>query len=181
MTVPGTMHLTVSAQAFGDGSHPSTRLILDILQSLDIEQWLPATVLDVGCGSGILALMAAARFGAQVTACDIATQSVEITRKNAAENGLEQRITALQADGFAHPTITQNAPYDLIIMNILAEPLVRLASAAYDHTHTESLLIISGILTAKANAVAEAYQLAGFTLAHQLQLDDWVCLIYERV
>lgn len=145
-----------------------------------IEDFSPASALDVGCGSGILSLAIAQRFGCSITACDISADSIETTRANAAAAGQTPRIAALQADGFNHPAIARGAPYDLIVMNILAEPLVRLASGAHGHLHHDGLLMISGILRHQSDAVNEAYEAAGFEAHHRLTLGDWAAFMLVK-
>lgn len=173
------MHtLQHSAKAFGDGTHPTTRLLLEAIHAYDDEA--PRNAIDIGCGSGILSLALAQKFGCPIIATDIEAESITTTEANARVAGMESYITAVQADGFAHSIIAQNAPYDLVVMNILAEPLVRLAHDAYAHAAHESLTMLSGILSHQKDYVVDIYQSVGFEPLHVLRLGDWCALLLAK-
>ena len=167
-----------SAKAFGDGTHPTTRLLLEVIAAYDSAP--PKRAIDIGCGSGILSLAVAERFGCPIIACDTQSQSIEATQANARSAGVAAHIACVQADGFSHPIIAENAPYDLIMMNILAEPLVRLAHDAYAHAAPESLTMLSGILAHQKDYIIQIYQSVGFELLHSLGLGDWVALLLAK-
>lgn len=174
-----TLDIHAGAAAFGDAQHPTTALLLTALEAIDTAEFQPAHILDMGCGSGILALRAAQKFPqARVIAADIARSAVEATRENAAHNQLD--ITVLHSDGFRDPTIAAHAPYDMLFMNILAEPLLQLAHAAITHLAEEGVLMLSGILAHQETAVRDAYEGLGLALAHRLSTPEWVALIYQR-
>ncbi len=150
--------------AFGTGSHPTTRLCLEWLE----RQVFPAcSVLDYGCGSGILAIAAARLGAAQVAGVDIDPQAVEAARSNAERNG----VTALFADS-AQPVAGE---YDLVVANILSNPLRVLAPAICAHVRSGGRLALSGILRAQAEEIIAIY-------ANWLPMEvadtreDWVCL-----
>lgn len=132
--------------AFGTGSHPSTRLVLGLL-----ERTLRGgeSVLDYGCGSGILAI-AAAKLGArQVDAVDLDPQALEATEANARANGVAVRVAA--------PEALPAARYDVVVSNILAQPLMLLAPLLASRTAPGGRIALSGILQDQARAVAQAY------------------------
>ena len=177
----GAIVITAGGHAFGDGNHPTTRMVLAALSALDPASFTPENVCDMGCGSGLLSLRVLQLFAAtHIVAVDLERSAVEATRANAAENGLGERIHAVHSDGFRHPDITARAPYNMILMNILAEPLIRLACDAETALAPEGLLILSGILAWQEEAVREAYSGLGLTLLHRLTLGDWVCLVMEK-
>lgn len=172
--------LQAGAHAFGDGSHPTTMGVLAALDAIDQAAFTPRHALDMGAGSGILSLTIAARFGCPVLAVDLDKQAVETLAANAAANEVAG-ITALQADGFDHPEIKKQAPYDLIVMNILAEPLVRLAGAVVAHLAAGGVLILSGILRWQEFQISEVYQGFDLELTARLAVGDWVTLVWQKV
>jgi ribosomal protein L11 methyltransferase len=125
--------LSAGAHAFGDGAHETTRSTLAAMETIDPSLFTPRYALDVGAGSGITSFAVLHRFGCPVLATDVSASAVETLSSNISANGLAAQVQALRADGFDHPAIAKAAPYDLIVMNILAEPLMRLAAEAYAH------------------------------------------------
>jgi ribosomal protein L11 methyltransferase len=175
--------ITAGAHAFGDGSHPTTRLALAAMEAMDPTAFTPRRALDIGAGSGILSFAAMARFGCPVVAVDCEAQAVETLIANAQANGYvpgaDGNILALQADGFAHPEIADGAPYDLIVMNILAEPIRRLAADAVSHLAADGALILSGILRWQEEEIRECYQALNVELSGRFALGDWVALVWQ--
>ena len=150
--------------AFGTGSHPTTRLCLEWLERKVSAQ---CSVLDYGCGSGILAI-AAARLGAgQVAGVDIDPQAVEAAYANAERNG----VTAL----FTDSTLPVAGEYDLVVANILSNPLRVLAPAICAHVRSGGQLALSGILREQADEIIGIYA-AWLPLAVADTREDWVCL-----
>ncbi len=171
--------LTAGAHAFGDGSHPTTRGVMEALAQIDPALFSPSNAIDIGAGSGILSLAVAQRFGCPVLAVDIEKSAVAALAENARVNGVDG-ITPLLADGFNHPDIAATAPYELMVMNILAEPLMRLAADAQAHLATGGVLILSGILVWQESAIREAYQALGLELTGRIQIGDWVTLLWQK-
>lgn len=154
--------------AFGTGSHPSTRLMLDFIEA---HVKGGERVLDYGCGSGILAI-AAAKLGARsVDAVDLDTQAVEATRENAARNGVGVR--ALSPDELPPGT------YDLVLSNILAQPLIVLAPLLASRIAAGGRLALAGLLGGQADEVAAAYS-DGVDLRVEGRVEDWVLLAGRR-
>lgn len=133
--------------AFGTGSHPSTRLVLRFLAE---HVRGGERVLDYGCGSGILALAAAKLGAARVDATDIDAEALETTAANARANGVALRLGA--------PEALSPEPYDIIVANILAQPLVVLAPLLAARNARGGRLALSGILVAQAGEVGDAYR-----------------------
>ncbi len=162
---PAAVNLILDpGMAFGTGSHPTTRLCLEWLER-HVEEG--ATLLDYGCGSGILAI-AAARLGAgRVAGVDIDPQAVEAARANAERNG----VTAL----FADSTQPVDGEYDLVVANILSNPLRVLAPAICAHVRSGGRLALSGILREQADEIIAIYaQWLPMQVADVRE--DWVCL-----
>lgn len=168
------------ANAFGDGSHPTTAGVLAALEAIDPEAFTPSIACDIGCGSGILTLAMARLFGCRVIATDISAQAIETTRVNALDNGAEALVSAYQSSGFDHPAVHSAAPFDLIVMNILAEPLLALARDAEAHLSPQGVLLLSGILQWQEPTIRAAYQSLGLELANRLTLGDWVTLVWQK-
>jgi ribosomal protein L11 methyltransferase len=154
--------------AFGTGSHPSTRLVLGFLEGT-IKGG--ERVLDYGCGSGILAI-AAARLGAgKIDAVDVDAQALEVTRANAAANSV-----ALQA---CAPEALAPGRYDVVVANILAQPLIVLAPALAARTDVSGSIALSGVLEGQGDEVAAAYA-PWFELGTAAREDGWVLLVGSR-
>jgi ribosomal protein L11 methyltransferase len=173
------MKLLAGAGAFGDGSHESTRGVLEMLARLDPLAFTPRIACDVGAGSGIISFAIAQKFGCPVLATDIAKSAIETLCENI-RGHTGASITPLQADGFAHPKIASNAPFDLIVMNILPEPLLKLAGAAEAHLAAGGALILSGILLSKESIIIQAYQLLELELTARIVIGDWVTLLWQK-
>lgn len=178
----GKVTLQIEATvAFGTGHHGTT---LGCLRAFDrlIEAGLrPARVADIGCGTAVLALAAAAVLpGASVIASDIDQVAVDVALANAAINGLHGRIECMEAAGFAHPRLAEAAPYDLIFANILKGPLLELAPDMQRHCAPGGRLILSGLLVVQAEAILEAYRAHGFVLDQREDLGEWSALVLLR-
>jgi len=151
--------------AFGTGSHPSTKLVLNFLEK-SIQGG--ERVLDYGCGSGILAIAAAKLGAAQVDAVDLDPQALEVTRANALANGVELNA--------ALPDALPAADYDVVVSNILAQPLIVLAPLLAERG---ARIALSGILETQADEVMDAYR-PWFDLKVADQDDGWVLLLGKR-
>ncbi len=167
------------AAAFGDANHPTTALLLNALEAL-AEQMQPARICDMGCGSGILSLRAAQLWpDTRIIAADLERTAVQATARNASANAMTN-ITAIHADGFRDPAIEAAAPYDMILMNILAEPILRLLPDATRLCGTGGLLLLSGMLNWQQEQIIEANQMLGMELTHRFQQGDWVAHLWQK-
>ncbi len=174
-----SLDIVAGATAFGDGSHPSTQGALAALDALaHLHGW--DRVLDMGCGSGILALKAAYQWHVPVVAADIEQEAVDAVVKNAIHNGLDSLVNAVRSDGYAYPLIKERAPYDLILSNILAEKLVEFSQDMMEVLTEDGVVVLSGILLWQADTVIEAHQQLGLTLLQRITVEDWVSLIMQR-
>lgn len=173
------LEFSAGSAAFGDGSHPTTAGVLAALEAIDSTVFSPQNACDVGCGSGILSFAIAKLFSCPVFATDISAQAIETMQQNAARNNVNN-IHAYQASGLNHPAVQQAAPYDLIVMNILAEPLLMLARDAERALASGGVLIISGLFQWQEPQMQEAYASLGLELSTRLTLGDWVTLVWQK-
>ncbi len=163
--------------AFGSGHHETTQGCLRALDWLGRRD-VPQRVLDLGCGSGVLAL-AAARLGAHaVLASDIDPIAVRTAAANAQSNRVAGTVRTLQSVGF--DAIPPGARFDLILANILAEPLKVLAPAMRDRTATDGRVVLSGLLTRQEAAVRAVYRAHGFAVVRRFVLGQWPTLVLRR-
>jgi ribosomal protein L11 methyltransferase len=161
--------------AFGTGLHPSTQLSMMALEDAIAPG---ATVLDVGAGSGILAI-AAARLGAKrVDAVDIEPVAVRSARDNAARNRVDALVRV--AEGSVGTDAPFQGEYDLVVANIIARILVELAPALVRSVAPDGTLILAGIIDVKEPFVHEAFLGLGFALVDRCQMEDWVALVMRR-
>ncbi len=175
----GRVTLQIEATvAFGTGHHGTTLGCLRAFDQLFEAGLRPKNVADIGCGTAVLALAAAAVLpDAQVVASDIDQVAVDVALANAAINGLSARIECMEAAGFAHPRLQQAAPYDLIFANILKGPLVELAPDMARHCALGGRLILSGLLVVQAESIIAAYLAQGFVLDSRMDLGEWSALV----
>jgi ribosomal protein L11 methyltransferase len=173
-----TVNLRIEAgAAFGTGHHGTTVGCLIAYDAMRKRRRFDK-VLDVGTGTGVLAI-AAARTGARTSVgSDIDRVSVRIARENAVVNRAHCRF--VHADGLAHRAVAGSAPYDLVFANILARPLTRLARAIRQATAPVGAVILSGLLRGQARMVLAAYRSRGFRLERRLNRDAWTTLVLRR-
>ncbi len=179
---PGDVVVEVeAAEAFGTGHHQSTLGCLLAFDDLLKRGRSFRTVIDVGCGSGVLSIAAAKAPGdmRRVTAWDMDRRSVEIARENAIKNGVAPRMRVLCGRGFQSPML-RDLEVDLAFANILAKPLKRLAGDLSRAVRPGGVAILAGLLTAQAPSLIAAYEGAGFTLANRIVLPPWTTLTLLR-
>lgn len=170
-----------AGEAFGTAHHATTYGCLGAIDRLTRRRRRAANVLDLGCGSGVLAIaVARALPQARILASDLDRQSVLVARANFAANRVSGSVRAVVADGLGHPALRQRAPFDLLIANILAGPLIALAADIRRAVVPGGCLILSGILIGQAPQVIAAYRTAGFTLADHRRLAGWSTLVMTR-
>lgn len=161
--------------AFGTGTHGTTRLCLEVIADLLAAEQSPASMLDVGTGSGILALGAAALGCRSIVANDIDPLACQVARENIAKNGYGEQIQVTEL-----PLERLDGCYDLVVANILAEENVRLKHELCRHLNPGGRLVLSGILQEKENFVRDGFADQPLTFAATRSLDGWVCLSAER-
>lgn len=176
---PSTI-LIDAGEAFGTAHHATT---LGCLLAIDRLTRVEAfdTILDLGCGSGVLAIaLAKALPHAHVLATDMDVQSVKVAADNMRLNGVGQRIATAVARGVDHTFIRQSPPFDLIVANILAGPLIRLAPALARKISCGGTLLLSGILIPQAPQVIAAYLASGFAVVRHDRIVGWSTLTLRR-
>jgi ribosomal protein L11 methyltransferase len=166
-----------AALAFGTGHHGTTR---GCLLALD---WLCKSrprrrILDLGTGSGVLAIAAARASRQPVLATDIDGAAVHAARANAARNRSGGFVEVIKADGVTAPKLRERGPYDLVLANILLRPLQRLAAPLTRLTAPGARIVVSGLLASQANAAIAAYR--GLALERRIELDGWTTLVLVR-
>jgi ribosomal protein L11 methyltransferase len=165
--------------AFGTGHHETTALCLSVLSDLAKKRRY-ANVLDLGCGTGLLGIGAAKLWRRPVVASDIDAVAVAVTRENAAANGEAPLVRAVTADGLQHPALAAQAPYDLILANILAGPLTRLAPEIARAHAPGGTLVLSGLLKWQENMVASFYRPHGLVFRSVRRAGVWSALVLEK-
>ena len=169
-----------AALAFGTGHHGTTRGCLLLLDSV-LKARRPARVLDLGTGTGVLAIAAAKALHGEVLANDIDPLSVRVARDNARLNGAANRVQAIHATGFSAPQFRQHGPFDLVLANILANPLRQMATPMARHLAPSALVILSGLLPYQASGVIAAYRARGLILLRHLRVEGWSSLLMRNV
>lgn len=172
--------LIEAAMAFGTGHHGTTLGCLMALDRLDRGGVRARNVADIGCGTAVLAMAAAAIWECDVIASDIDPVAVDVARANVMANGFADRIPCVEAAGFDHRDLTARAPFDLVFANILKGPLVALAPAMANATAPGGHVILSGILNTQADQVLAAYHAEAFDPVARDETGDWTTLVLQR-
>ncbi|MBI5129578.1 MAG: 50S ribosomal protein L11 methyltransferase [Rhodopseudomonas palustris] len=168
-----------AALAFGTGHHGTTRGCLTLLD-LVLRAGPPNRVLDLGTGTGVLAIAAAKALRQPVLATDIDRQSVAVAKENARLNGVGTLVEAVHATGFSAPVFDAWGPFDLVLANILANPLRALAQPMSEHLAPSALVILSGLLQPQAQSVIAAYRARGCVLLRQIVIEGWSSLLLAK-
>jgi ribosomal protein L11 methyltransferase len=178
--IPGKIMLTVDAgMAFGSGEHNSTRGCLVALEQIS-RYCQPQRILDLGTGSGLLAIAAAKIYHRKILATDIDARAARVAAANARLNGVAEQVRAIKADGWVNKTIRRNAPYNLVFANILARPLCAMAHALAVALAPGGIAILAGLLTVQANWVLSAHRRAGLVLERRIIDGAWTILVLRK-
>jgi ribosomal protein L11 methyltransferase len=177
---PGKIPVWIEAgPAFGTGHHGTTKGCLQALD-LELKRRRPERVLDIGTGSGVLAIAAVKAGASFALGTDLDAESIRIARENAKNNRAGRRLKLLHASGAGNHAIRAGAPYDLVLANILAKPLVGLAPEIARLVKPGGRVILSGLLTHQESQVKAAYSGQGLHLVGRRRLNGWSTLTYER-
>jgi ribosomal protein L11 methyltransferase len=168
-----------AALAFGTGHHGTTRGCLLLLDDV-LKAHFPRRVLDLGTGTGVLAIAAAKALRIEVLASDIDPPSVRVGRDNARLNGTGNWVETIRATGFSAPQFAQRGPFDLVLANILANPLRQMATPMARHLARSARVILSGLLPHQAQGVIAAYRARGIVLERHIQIDGWSSLLMRN-
>jgi ribosomal protein L11 methyltransferase len=175
-----------AGRAFGTGQHETTSGCLVALSRLKAQGMVASNILDLGTGTGLLAFAAMRLWpAARAAASDIDPVSIEVTQENAAINAValgrgRGQLELAVAAGMEHPRLAARAPYDLIIANILAPPLIALAPSVSKALAAGGRLILAGLLDHQAEGVAAAYRRQGLMLAGRVEHGEWPTLIMRK-
>lgn len=167
-----------AALAFGTGHHGTTRGCLLALDALLSERRFER-VLDLGSGTGVLAIAIGLAQRSPVLATDIDETSARIAQENADANGAGDLVRSVHATGFDHPVFAERGPFDLIVANILAGPLVELAPDVKRHLAPGGTVVLSGLMNAEEPRVGDAYAAYGLPVVATRQLEGWSTLVLK--
>ena len=175
-----------AGQAFGTGGHETTSGCLTMLDALKRRGMRFDMIADIGTGTGLLAFAARHLWPrAYVTASDIDPVSIDVAKGNAVTNHILLgqylgQVALCAAPGTAHEMVQRRAPYDLVMANILAGPLIELAPAFYAAMSERGTIVLAGLLNTQADAVIRAYRKLGFRLEGRTDSGDWPCLRFVK-
>jgi ribosomal protein L11 methyltransferase len=178
----GVLSLLIeAAMAFGTGHHGTTKGCLLAFDRLLRDAPPPERVADVGAGTAVLAMAAAKAGCREIVAGDVDPVAVEVAAANVVANGLEGRVTCVEAAGFDNPAFDAVTPAGLVFANILKGPLLELAPEIAKRVAPGGHAILSGLLIDQGPGVAEVYSRQGFNLVHSDEIGDWTCLTLVRM
>ncbi|WP_213770671.1 50S ribosomal protein L11 methyltransferase [Bradyrhizobium sp. dw_78] len=169
-----------AALAFGTGHHGTTRGCLLLLDHV-LKKYDPRRVLDLGTGTGVLGIAAAKALHREVLASDIDPSSVAVARENARLNETGHLVKAICATGFSAPQFAEAGPFDLVLANILANPLRQLATPMARHLAPSALVVLSGLLTHQAASVIAAYRVRGLVPLRHVRIEGWSSLLLRYI
>jgi len=168
--------LIEASMAFGTGHHGTTKGCLLALDKLVTLGKKIDEVIDIGCGTAVLAMAVGKVSSSRIIASDVDQVAVEVASANLKANNLENCIACLQATGFEDTQIKSNAPFDLIFANILKPPLIDLAPCIRRYLKSSGHAIISGILDVQAREIIEVYRQNKLEVLDRIDIDEWVTL-----
>ncbi|MBC9246457.1 50S ribosomal protein L11 methyltransferase [Paracoccus sp. 11-3] len=169
-----------AAMAFGTGHHNTTKGCLEALDRIANDGYQALRIADIGSGTAVLAMAAARVWPVTVIASDIDPVAVDTAAANVLANGLDGRVVCIEAVGFDHPMLEDAAPFDLVLANILKQPLIDLAPDMKKSVAAGGKIILSGILTGQAPEVIAAYEAKDFALDRRDDLGEWSTLTMTR-
>jgi ribosomal protein L11 methyltransferase len=177
---PGAVGLLIdAATAFGTGEHATTHGCLQALDRL-VRRGRRRRILDMGTGTGILAIAAAKSWRVPVLACDIDRNSVKVAAENGMLNGVSGLVTFRPSDGYAAAEVRAAAPYDLIFANILAKPLVAMAPDLARNLAPGGVAILSGLLAGQEKFVRAAHRAQRLMFLGRIAKNGWHTLVFEK-
>lgn len=167
--------------AFGSGKHQTTKGCLLALNDLAKDKsFRPKNALDMGCGSGILALAAVKTFHIPVLAVDIDAESVRVAKKVASDNRLAKYLRVEVGNGYLKGSVAKKKKYDLIFANILAKPLIKMAKDLKKHLAENGVAVLSGLLSSQEEWVLNMHRLLGLSLKRKYRVGEWSTLIVGK-
>ena len=173
--------LIEASMAFGTGHHGTTKGCLLALEQIISDGFDAKNVIDVGCGTAVLAMAAAKVFSANIIASDIDSVALSVAKTNVLANGLDKSIRCFEASGFSHDQIKTTGSFDLIFANILMKPLLSLAADISRYSLSGGYVVLSGILCQQAELVTDRFIKFGFSLSREIKIGEWVTLIFCKI
>ena len=167
-----------AATAFGTGEHATTRGCLTVLDGM--APCGPRRTLDMGTGTGILGMAAAKRWRRRIVARDIDPEAVRVAAHNVRRNGVASLIAVGRSTGYRERGVMRRRPYDLVLANILARPLERMAADLRRALAPGGIAVVSGLLSYQEPGVLAAHRLAGLRLQQRIVIDGWSTLVLGR-
>ncbi len=172
-----------AATAFGSGEHETTNGCMQAMLDVKGSGACPWNILDMGTGSGILALAAWKLWKSPILAVDNDAESIVVTERHAKMNGVALAKSALSCecgDGFSAPSVNKQKPYELILANILAGPVIEMAPDLVRVLDDNGYCVLSGMLVAQADLVASAYEGEGLTFKKRYDVGEWTTLVLQK-
>ena len=169
-----------AAMAFGTGHHGTTRGCLLAIERLTRSGHRAGRVLDIGCGTAVLAMAAARVFDAQVIASDCDGAAVDTARANVESNGLSDCIRVVNGEGFGHPEILRSSPYDLVLANLLEATLVQMAKDFASHCTPGGFAVLSGVLSPRRHIVIMRFEEVGFREHETIATGEWATMVVRK-
>jgi len=176
----GTTAIHIDAGlAFGSGEHPTTEGCLRAIDYLAKRRRF-RQVLDMGCGAGMLAIAAAKCWSTKVLAVDNDPAAVQVAADNMKQNRVAAQVQAVLSDGYAHPLLRRRRPFDLVLANILADPLCAMARDLSRHLAPGGVVVLSGLLSRQAERVMAVHHGCGMRLRKRIDIGPWTTLMMSR-
>ena len=173
--------LTIDASlAFGTGHHHSTKFCLELIQELKTMQINPLTIIDVGCGTGILAIALAKLFRSRVIAVDNDIHSVEMTKRNIIVNKVVHHVKVYRSTGLTGNHLKSRTKYDLIVANILFNPIKSLMRSFIQNLSNSGFLILSGLTIKQARQLKEISKQFGLKVLVERKEANWASLLLKK-
>tara|TARA_Y100000739_G_scaffold224691_1_gene229503 strand:+ start:1100 stop:1969 length:870 start_codon:yes stop_codon:yes gene_type:complete len=173
--------LIEASMAFGTGHHGTTKGCLIAITELIDKNYSPKKVLDIGCGTAVLAIAAGKMWNCQIIATDIDPVAIEVTKINLIANRLENKIICTTADGICNSRIREMMPFDLIFANILKGPILKMAGDLSDSCSSGGVIILSGILDEQSAEVSKLYEEKKFKFINEISIEGWTTLKMRKV
>jgi ribosomal protein L11 methyltransferase len=172
--------LIEASMAFGTGHHGTTKGCLLALNDMIDEGCAPSRVIDLGCGTAVLAMAVSAFWDIKTIASDIDAVAIEVAEVNVGANRLKKKVLCLKANGFEHSEIISASPFDLIVANILKGPLIEMALGMAKNSAPGGTVILSGLLDVQFDEVFNAYKNQGFILKKRNSIGEWLTMRLEK-
>lgn len=170
-----------AATAFGS-EHQTTKMCLTAISELKNKIPTPSKILDMGTGSGILSIASAKIWNnaPKIISADIDPESVDVTQNNSITNNVEKTISSILSDGYQNPLIKTSAPFDIILANILANPLKTMTEDAYKCLNKNGYYLISGFIENQKQDIINHHTSIGFKVVKNYQIDNWCATLLQK-